>query len=348
MVAHDVAFSSGSSQFYPNDAWLSGWDEAPLEPSLPIVDAHHHLWDRPQYRYLAEEYAADAGNGHNIIASVCVEANFKYKNDCAPAMRSLGETEFLGSIEPWSAQSARAIRIAAGVVAFADLSVGSTVQQVLEGHVNVGGGRLRGIRHAVAWDKDPAIGNSHTNPQPGLMLDPEFRAGFSRLAPLGLSFDAWLYHPQLVELIDLARRFPETSIALDHAGGPLGRGSYAGRRSEVFAQWRQSMTGLARCENVVVKLGGLGMRRMALFDFPDQSAPPSSATLADAWRPYIQTCLDLFGPHRLMFESNFPVDKVTCSYTVLWNAFKRMTVQYSPEERKLLFCDTARRFYRIA
>jgi L-fuconolactonase len=237
-------------------------------------------------------------------------------------------------------------RLCAGIVSYADLRLGARVQPVLEAHIAAGNGRFRGIRHIAAWDADPTVLNPG-NPAPrGLLADPSFREGFARLAPLGLSFDAWLYHPQLDGLTALARAFPETTIVLNHVGGPLAIGAYEGRRGEVFAAWSASIRRLAECPNVFVKLGGMGMRING-FGFEAQPAPPSSEALADAWRPYVETCLEAFGAARGMFESNFPVDKGSYSYAAYWNACKRLSRGASAAEKVDLFSGTAARAYRI-
>ncbi|MBI3993619.1 MAG: amidohydrolase family protein, partial [Candidatus Lambdaproteobacteria bacterium] len=181
----------------------------------------------------------------------------------------------------------------------------------------------------------------------GLMAEARFRAGFAKLRTHGLTFDAWLFHPQLPELTALARAFPEQPIVLNHVGGPLGVGPHAGRREEIFPVWRASVRELARCPNVYVKLGGLGMRIIG-YDFHIRPRPPGSQELAGLWRPYIETCIEAFTPRRAMFESNFPVDKVSYGYRVCWNAFKRLAAGASMQDKALLFHDTAAAFYRLA
>ena len=180
----------------------------------------------------------------------------------------------------------------------------------------------------------------------GLYLSDPFRAGFRHLAPRELSFDAWLLEPQLPDLIDLARAFPETAVVLDHVGTPLGRASYQGRLSERFEPWRANIRELAKSPNVAVKLGGLAM---AFCNFPSFLAEPRapSAQLAEEWRPYIETCIEAFGPERCMFESNFPVDMGACGYATLWNAFKRIAAGASEAEKASLFAGTAKRVYRL-
>jgi predicted TIM-barrel fold metal-dependent hydrolase len=238
-------------------------------------------------------------------------------------------------------------RVCAGIVGYADLALGAPVERVLEAMIGTGGGRFRGIRFITASHLDQAAWGSAIIRPEGLLMDPKLREGFARLAPLGLSFDAWMYHTQLGELVGLARAFPETPIVLDHVGGAIGLGRYAGRRDEVFAEWGARIRELAACPNVHIKLGGLGMRMFG-FTLHTGELPPSSEELAAAWRPYIETCIAAFGPDRAMFESNFPVDKGSCSYAALWNAFRRITAGCSAAEKQALFAGTATKFYRLA
>jgi predicted TIM-barrel fold metal-dependent hydrolase len=238
-------------------------------------------------------------------------------------------------------------RVAAGIVGFADLTLGDRVEPVLEEHIRASGGRFRGVRHSAAWDADPVIGNSRTASGLGLMKQTDFRAGLTRLTKLGLSLDAWVFHPQLADVIDLARAYPDASIVMGHCGGPLGYGPYAGTRDAVFKTWKASITELATCPNVTMKLGGM-MMRLAAYDYGMRPAPPSSAELADYWRPYIETCIERFGPDRSMFESNFPVEKMGIGWAALWNAFKRLTAGFSAPEKLAMFSGTARRVYRLA
>lgn len=328
--------------------WLALRHEEPIEPDLPIVDAHHHLWDRPGWRYLLDEYRADIdASGHNIVATVYVQAQSMYRSDGPPEMRPVGEIEFASGVADVAASAPYgSARICAGIVGHADLRLGDAVEDVLEAEIRAGGGRLRGIRHLTAWDADASLMNPLSAGPPGLLGDPTFREGFARLAPLGLAFDAWLFHPQIPELTDLARAFPDTRIVVDHLGGILGIGAYAGRRTEIFSAWEQDIRELARCPNVSVKLGGLGMRING-FGFEARAEPPSSSDFATAWRPYIETCIEAFAPSRCMFESNFPVDKGSYRYTSTWNAFKRLTVNLTLEERADLFFTTASECYDL-
>jgi L-fuconolactonase len=325
--------------------WLALRREEILEPALPIIDPHHHLWlERNGLPYLRQDMLADLAGGHNIRATVFVECKSCYRTDGDEAMRPVGEVEFVVAETGTSAESAPGI--GAGIVGYCDLRIGTAAERVLEAQIAAGAGRFRGIRNTSAWHPDPAARGSSVLPEPGMLLDPKFREGFAKLAPLGLSFDAWMFHTQLAELCDLADAFPDTTIILNHIGGPLGIGPYAERRAHVFAEWRAGMQRLARYANINVKLGGLGMRLFG-FDVHEGEMPVSSQELAAAWGPYLETCIAAFGAERCMFESNFPVDKGSCSYALLWNAFKRMTAGYSTGERASLFSRTAARVYRL-
>jgi predicted TIM-barrel fold metal-dependent hydrolase len=308
-----------------------------LEPDLLICDPHHHLWDHPGSRYMVGGLTKDTGSGHSVERTVFIECLSGYRSDGPEAFRPVGETEFVVAADP--------VGFIAGIVGFADLRV-PEIEDVLAAHVEAGAGRFRGIRHASAWDPHPDIRPSHTNPPPGLLSDPVFRSGFAALGRAGLSFDAWLYHPQISELTDLARAHPDVRIVLDHLGGPLGIGPYQGRRDEVLKTWRLTMEDLARCPNVVVKLGGIGMPVFGMT-WHHQPDATTSEELAAVWGSEIRWCIDQFGVDRCMFESNFPVDKASCSYAVLWNAFKLIVADASPSEKAALFHDTATRTYRL-
>ncbi|HZT86419.1 MAG TPA: amidohydrolase family protein [Stellaceae bacterium] len=339
---------AATGHFAPRSDWLALRREEIIEPDLPIVDPHHHLVDRPETgRYLLDELLADTGSGHNVVATVYLEWLSMYRADGPAEMRPVGEVEFANGIAAMAASGLYGkTRVCAGIVGYADLALGAAVEKVLEAQTAAGGGRFRGIRYISATDPDQREWGSPVLRPEGMLRDPKVREGFAKLAPLGLSFDAWMYHPQLPDLVDLARAFPETPIVLDHVGGPIGLGRYAGRRDEVFAEWRARIRELAECPNVHIKLGGLGMR---MFGFAVHSGetPPSSEELARLWRPYIETCIEAFGPERAMFESNFPVDKGSGSYHVFWNAFKRIACGCSPAEKAALFSGTASRFYRL-
>jgi len=318
-----------------------------LEPELPIVDTHHHLWERAGDRYLLNELLADLNTGHNIVATVFEECRSMYRADGPPEMRPVGETEFVAGIAAISASGGYGkTRVAAGIVGYADLTLGDRVEPVLEAQLRAGGGRFSGVRHSAGYDADPIIGNSRPDMQPHLYARPDFRAGLARLAAHELALDAWCYHPQLMDVVELARAVPQATIVMCHCGGVLGYGPYAGKADEVFAVWKRGMTEMAACPNVNVKLGGMMMRRAA-FDYGTMPTPPSSADIAGAWGPYIETCIELFGAGRCNFESNFPVEKMGTGYAVLWNAFKRITAGCSADEKTALYSGTAKRIYRI-
>ena len=316
-----------------------------IEPDLLICDPHHHLWDYPDSRYLVDEFLGDLEGGHRVSSTVYVECRHGWRTNGPESMRPVGETEYVERLTATGPAGAGAARVAAGIIGFVDLALGAAAGPVLSAHLDASD-RFRGIRHMSAWDANERIHNAQTNPPRDLLQSSKFREGFACLSDLGLSFDAWVYHPQIPEVIDLARAFPDTTIVINHVGGPLGIGPYANKREEVFGIWRSHVTELARCPNVCVKLGGLTMS-MSGFGWHKRETPPTSSELAQAMEPYYRTCIELFGPQRCMFESNFPVDRVSCSYTVLWNAFKRIAKNFSAAERAALFHDTAVRVYRL-
>lgn len=333
-----------------------------LEPDLPIIDPHHHLWDsravahmlpdhifmqavKRRPLYLLDSLLADTASGHNILATVYLECGSYYRADGPAEMKPVGETEFVNGVAAMAASGHYGkTRACAAIVGHADLTRGSSVKAVLEAHLAAGGGRFRGIRHSSSYDADASILGPLARHPAGLYREAAFRKGFAELAPLGLSFDAWVLEPQLPDVIDLARVFPQTAIVLDHVGTPLGMGGY--RREDRFDIWRDGIGALAACPNVSVKLGGLAM---VFCNFPSLLAEPPapSQQLADEWRPYIETCIEAFGADRCMFESNFPVDAVSCDYRTLWNTFKRLASGASAGEKAALFSGTAAKVYRI-
>lgn len=317
-----------------------------VDADLPIVDSHHHLWHHARHRYLVEEFAADVASGHDVQATVYVECNAMYRQDGPPALRPVGEAEFVAGMAAMSDSGQFGpARICAAFVGAADFTLGPAVDEVLAAHAVASGGRLRGIRGHAAWDEDLSI-NTGVRPYAprGLLLDARFRAGLARLAAHRLVYDAWQYHPQLAELCSLADAFPETPMVVNHCGGLLGIGAYAG--PETFARWKALVTEVARRPNTLMKLGGLSGRRCG-FGFQNMPEPPTAEQLAQTWRPYIETCIELFGAARCMFESNFPPDSVAGSYRTVWNALKLTAVGCSAADKQALFSGTARRIYRI-
>lgn len=323
----------------PDESWLARLPpEAAIEPDLPILDAHHHLWRKPDWIYSLPEFQADIASGHQLVGTVFIEAHSQWHADGPEELRPVGETAAVARA------AAQDPRVAKGIVAYADLRLGERVAPVLEAHRAAAGGRLRGIRQQATWDDDPTIG--HGAPCPGLLRRDDFRAGLAQLAALDLAFDLWVFHHQLHEAAEIARAFPQITFVLGHCGGPLGYGRHAGQRAEIFAAWHAGMAELARCPNVALKLGGLTMR-LAAFDYGVMEAPPSSAELAGLWGPVIESCITLFGAERCMFESNFPVEKMGVAYGTLWNAFKRIAQAASATEKQALFAGTAKRIYKL-
>lgn len=337
-----------------------------LEPDLPIVDPHHHLWDRSGIaanlppvkhgfdnimrrspRYLLPELLADTGSGHNIVATVYLECGAFYRADAPDPLKPVGEVEFVNGVAAMAASGIYGkTKACAGIVGTANCTLGDGVKGVLEALIAAGNGRFRGIRQSASHDADPNVLGPLGRQVAGFYRSDAFRAGFRHLAPLGLSFDAWLLEPQLPDLIDLARTFEDTVFVLDHVGTPLGIGAYEGKREERFPVWRENMRKLAELPNVNVKLGGLAMVFPGFKSFLSDP-PATSAQLATEWKPYVETCIEAFGPSRCMFESNFPVDEPTCSYATLWNAFKRLAAGASADEKAALFSGAASRVYRL-
>ncbi len=355
-MAH-VADSKGEyrGSHVRDDAALAAWlarrpTEAALEPDLPIIDPHHHFWHAPNRgEYLLPGLLSDIGGGHNIVSTVFLECRAMYRKAGPRHMAALGEVEFVAGLAAMSASGGFGpCRVAEVIIGGGDLTLGAAnVRELMEAEIIAAGGRLRGMRHGVAWDEHEAVSKYASRPVPlHQVMDPKFREGFAQLAPLGLSFESWQYHPQLPDAIDLARSFPDTSIILNHVGGILGVGPYSGHRQDIFKAWQANINALAQCPNVTMKLGGLGMVSVG-FDFHERDLPPSSEDLAAAWRPYIEHCIESFGVDRCMFESNFPPDKQSGGYTELWNAFKRITAGASAAEKRALYSGTAARVYRM-
>lgn len=328
--------------------WALRREEPALEPDLPIVDPHHHLWDDDERgRYLIHELAADTATGHNIVATVFIECGSMYRKDGSPAMKPVGEVEFVNGMAAMSASGRYGnTKICAGIIGHANLMLGDDVKPVLEALIAAGNGRFRGIRHGVCWDTGKAASFGRRKVPEHQVLDPTFRKGFAHLSKLGLTFESWQFHPQLPDAIDLVRAFPETNIIVNHCGGVLHLPPHTDRKA-VFETWRGHIHELAKASpNVTMKVGGLGML-YSDWDFHVRDVPPTSAEIANVWRPYVDECIAAFGVERCMMESNFPVDKQSCGYGVLWNALKRITKDYSAAEKAALYRDTAARVYRL-
>ena len=328
------------------EAWLGLTQEAALEPRLPIIDPHHHLWDRPGNRYLLEELVADM-RGQNVRQTVFVECTSMYRASGPDEFKVVGETEFVQGIAAVSASGRYGEpRVAAGIVGSADFRLADRVQPVLEAHLAASPQRFRGIRHRAAWADRTVVPNQPADLPDHVLLDPAFRKGFAYLRQYGMTFEGWVYHTHIADLTDLARAFPDTTIIFNHLGGPIGVGSYAGRREEIFAAWKPAIAALAKCPNVVAKVGGIQMVVNG-YGWHERQRPPTSDELLSANKDWYRYTIEQFGPARCMFESNFPVDRLSCSYTVLWNQFKKLTQGFSADERAAMFHDTAMRVYRL-
>ena len=359
-TAQAAAPSRAAAQDSPTTAhqnWLALTPETALEPQLPIIDPHHHFWDIPgrtPERYLLGQLVADA-KGLNVRQTVFIECGSMYRADGPEDFRVVGETEFVQGIAAESASGRYGdLRAAAGIVGAADLRLGDRIAPVLEAQIAASPQRFRGIRHGGAWAEpgvlpnESVIARASNRPAvvPHLLLDPAFRRGYAHLRTYGLSFEGWVYHTQIAELTDLAKAFPDTTIIFNHLGGPIGVGQYAGQRDRVFAAWKSAVAELARCPNVVAKVGGIQMVVNG-YGWHQRKQPPTSDELLAANRDWYLYMIDRFTPARCMFESNFPVDRLSCSYTVLWNQFKKLTKDFSASERSAMFHDTASRVYRL-
>lgn len=339
-----------------------------LDPDIPIIDPHHHLWDLrgalarrgpkrdhpfddilPQTPlYLLDALNADLASGHRVVATVFMECGAFYRADGPDRLKPVGETEFVRGI---AAQSASGLygptRACAAIVGHVDMGLGDAAAEVLDAHIEAGGGRFRGVRHMLAHDPDPSVLGMLGHTPAGFGASAAFRAALGHFAARGLSFDIWALAPQLDEVVALVRAFPDTAFILDHLATPVGIGRHAGTRDAGYAAWKAGIRALAELPNIAVKVGGLAM---PFADFPGMPGPavrPSSETLAAIWRPYVETAIEAFGAERAMFESNFPVDRWGADYPTLWNAFKRIVGGASAEEKAQLFAGTAARVYRL-
>jgi len=323
------------------DDWLAQVQEDIVEPDREIVDPHHHLWQRGA-TYELDEFRADTGSGHRVVQSVFIECRAYYDPEVEERFRPVSETRTAAAMARQTEADATRID---GIVAFADLR-DPQLDAVLDAHLEAGQGLVKGVRQSGACDPEPDKLAIPGRGAPGLYADPDFRRGLARLGERGLTYDTWHYHHQAGDFLDLARAVPGTTIILDHFGTPLGVGRFTGQRDRIFAQWQRDMEDLARCPNVVAKLGGLAMPDNG-WGWHKAERPPTSDEFIAAQGPWYRHMIECFGPDRCMFESNFPVDRTGISYPVLWNAFKKMAADYDLAARDALFAGTARRIYRL-
>ncbi len=328
-----------------NEDWLSQVEEEAIDPGVAVLDPHHHLWNRPGSRYMIEELVADT-TPHNVRQTVFIECSSMYRKGGPESYRCIGETEFVQGVAAMSANGGFGPMSAnAGIVGTADLRLGADVAGVLEAQLAASPNRFRGIRHRAAWPLARRIVPGQPDQVAHLLLDDQFREGFQQLRLYGLKFEAWVHHPDIPDVTDLARAFPDTTLILNHLGGPILSGEY-GTKEDIFAKWKLDIAEVATCRNVVMKVGGIQMAVNG-FGWDERERPPSSDELLEVNRPWYEHAIEEFGPERCMFESNFPVDRVSCSYTVLWNQFKKLAKGHSADERVAMLHDTAARVYRL-
>jgi len=322
--------------------WLARHVEPVLDPEQPILDAHHHLWDRPGSRYRCEEFLADLANGHNVCASIYVQCRTGYRTDGPETLRSVGEVD---TIRRWARDADTSV-YPVKLIAHADLLLGAQARAQIEALVDAGEGTVCGIRNTTAHHPDPRL---VSNPKPapaGLLKADTFLKGAAEVAKAGLVLDVWAYQTQLDEVFDLAKVNPDLTVVIDHLGGPLGAGPYRDNPSAHFVAWRAGVERLAQLPNTRMKIGGFGLMVMGK-DYHLSEIPPSSEKIADDWAAHLDVCLNAFGANRAMFESNFPVDKGMFAYSVLWNAFKRLARPLTADERTAMFHGTAAATYGI-
>lgn len=326
------------------DDWLAKTREEIIDPDIEIVDPHHHLWNLPGAHYELDELWADTGSGHNVVQTVYVECLQYYDTCLPPHMAPVGETRQIAEWAVLSQDTPNQAEIA-GIVSYADLAH-PELAAILDAHEAAGDGRFRGIRHAGAYCPNPEGIAIPGRAAPDLYETDAFRRGVAHLGERGLVYDTWHYYFSNPAYLELARAVPGTTFVLDHLGFPLNAGIYRGRREEIFARWKDDIAAIAECPNVFAKIGGLGTLDSG-FDFCEQQVPPGSDQIVDEQGRYYWHIIDCFGPERCMFESNFPVDRLSMSYHVLWNAFKKLAMKYAPHERNSLLHGTARKVYNL-
>ncbi len=329
---------------FNNSEWLGQVREEVIDPAREIVDPHHHLWPKPLLSYDLEELWSDTEDGHNVVQTVFMECGSAYRADGPEHLKPVGETEFVTAAAERAAQSPQKAQIA-GIVAHADLRL-AELDAVLDAHVEAAKGRFRGIRHAGAFEPDSSALTIPGRGPKGLFADPAFREGVARLGARGLTYDTWIYHHQLPEFAALAGAVPGTLMILDHFGTPLGVGPYAGKRDEIFAKWKDDIAEVAACPNVHAKIGGMAMPDNG-FGWNGWEKPPSSDDFVEAQAPWYHHAIKVFGPERCMFESNFPVDRLSLSYRTLWNGLKKIAKDYPDAAQAAMFSGTARKVYKL-
>jgi L-fuconolactonase len=336
-----------SDQGEQQRTWLQQVQEEIIDPGRRIVDPHHHLWRHPGMpAYLLEDLWDDTRSGHRVEKTVFMECSAEYRSEGPEHLRSLGEVDFVRGLAERSRSGGQGEAEIAALISHIDLSRGDAVAEDVAAHVEAAGGLFRGVRDALARDENTDVLMIPGHARKDLYADPDFHRGIQVLGQLGHTYDSWHYHHQLPDYLTLARAVPDTLMVLDHFGTPLGVGPYADKREAIFEQWKQDVAEIARCENVVAKLGGLAMPDNG-FGWFGRDTPPTSDEFVAAQSRYYLHMIDCFGPNRCMFESNFPVDKLSISYPVLWNGLKKIVADFSEDEKDAMFSGTATRVYRL-
>ncbi len=325
--------------------WINSGQETPIDSTQRIIDPHHHLWERGGSRYRAEELSQDTARGHAVSDTVFVECLASYRKEEQEERRSIGETEFVVE-ESVRSRELKGCDIS-GIIAFIDLSLGDKVNNLLDAHQEVSGKMLKGVRHATAWSNDPKIPVSHSKPREGLMAEKAFIDGVRYLGNRNLSFDAWMYFDQLHQLHNLAKEVPNTRIIINHLGAPLNLGRWQKKQAEMHSIWKSELRKLAKLENVYLKIGGIGMENYFGTNWGSRPSPPSSDEVVTAWDERILWCIERFGTEKCMFESNYPVDRQTLPYSVIWNTFQKITQSFTVSEKDDLFWVTAQSVYGV-
>lgn len=328
---------------------FAGRDELILEPDLPIIDSHHHLFLRPTLRYLLDDYLADVTAGHRIVASVYLETQAFARPDGEPLMRPVGEVEFANGMAAMSASGLFGeARICAGIVGYADMRFGDEVGRLLDRCIETAPERFRGVRQiTLEHPSEAPWAYTPVKPPQGVLQSQAFREAFRHLGPRDLIFDAAVFDHQLGDIAAIADAFPDTRITLNHAGMAMGMEAHGeAARAELFLAWRERLSEVARRGNVYCKIGGFGLPFWG-FGFETREDPIGYRELADCWRPWAETAFGIFGADRCMAESNYPPEARSCGYVPLWNALKHIFAGATVEEKSDLFMNTAARVHRI-
>ncbi|KAF1019636.1 MAG: hypothetical protein GAK29_03848 [Acinetobacter bereziniae] len=290
--------------------------------------------------YLPQDYKNDLQH-YAVEQVVHIEASWaKHKGKGV-----VGETEFIESL-PFNEDTVKL----GGIVATAD-PCDSNFKKILKLHQKASK-RLRGIRRMAAFHEDKGVHNWTDTPH--LYTQKKFLKGFEQLAQHNLSFDAWVYSQQISDVIELAKNFPETSIVLDHLGTPAGLFGKVGQntglsktaRENIFYQWQEDIAELSTRPNVYTKMSGLFMPVLG-HQFYKKKQLASKQQIIDLVAPLFLHALESFGTYRVMFASNFPMDRVNTSLVNIIDAFSDIVMQYDENALEKVFHHNAKQFYRL-